>query len=798
MNFRRTGALFFAALFLVLIGGSSAFAQTGDVHITCPIEFDPPSQDTVIDIPIYCSNDVNIGGFSLGFSYNSEMVEIDSVNAWGSVIPTTIPLPGFPPILNVAPDPANNRILVGWYDSDFQHPITPHVDGYWFTLKMSVRTGIGAACINVDSTFIPPAGYFIMSPSSGGQITPTLTDCGSQDINIGGGCSSQPVPPVAVCTNVNVSADENCQATASIDDGSYDPEGQDITLTQVPPGPYPLGETTVQLIVTDSDQLADTCEALVTVVDDTPPVVQCPGNFVLNAGPDCSATVPDAGSATDNCSVASFVSVPPVGTVLDGVGDYTMMLIATDGAGLADTCEYTITLEDNTPPELTCPADVTVDNDPGICGAMVEFSGEATDNCGMEGITYDPPSGSTFDIGQTQVTVVATDLAGNADTCYFSVTVNDLEGPTAECPGDINVDNDPGQQGAVVNFVSTASDNCPGATVTCTPASGSFFPIGDTPVQCIALDASANADSCGFTVTVNFVNSAPVARDSSVVTNEDTPVDCQMQAYDLDGDPLTFAMLSGPNHGGASGFDMNTGVFTYTPDLSYLGPDTVVFQAFDGTDSSNVAAIAILVSGGGKTVIVPPMQYLYYAFAINPRSDTVYFGNLPQGYTVADVNIPTVTVNGFVVPAEATMIPSYHDFVGQVMLLSYPLSDFLRSYGAVYDTTAQPYTVEGYYNDGTPFVVTGEFSLVGKMSGNPSQFITPPGEIVIRGDVDRNARINMSDVTAIIAFIFGDGEAPSPPGVADVDCSLRVNLADAVYLVGYIFGQQDPPCPVPE
>lgn len=799
MKLHHTGLLLAAVFMFAMVGGPTASAQaTGNVTITCPIEFDPPSQDTVIDIPIYCSNSVNLGGFSLGFHYNSDMVEIDSVNAWGSVIPTTIPLPGFPPILSVVPDPANNLILVGWYDADFQHPIIAQEDGYWFTLKMSVKTGIGSACVDVDSSFAPPAGYFIMSPSTGGQITPTFTDCGSQDINIGGGCSAQPVPPVAACTDVNVSADGNCQAAASIDDGSYDPEGQDITLTQEPPGPYPLGETTVRLIVTDTDQLADSCEALVTVVDDTPPAVQCPVNLVVNGGPDCSATVPDVGSATDNCSVSTFVSVPPVGTVLDGVGEYAIKLIATDGAGLADTCEYTITVEDNTPPELACPTDITTDNDPAQCGSVVEFAGEASDNCGLEGITYNPVSGSMFDIGETQVTVIATDLAGNADTCYFSVTVNDVEPPTAECPGDITVTNDPGQQGAIVNFTSTATDYCPGATVTCAPAPGSFFPIGDTPVQCIALDVSGNADTCGFMVTVNFVNTPPVARDSSVVTNEDTPVGCQMQAYDLDGDPLTFAMLSGPNHGGASSFDMNTGAFTYTSDLGYLGPDTVVFQAFDGTDSSGVASIAILVSGGGKAVIIPPMQYMYSAFAIDPRSDTIYFGNLPQGYTVADVEIPTVRVNDTIVPAVASILPNHPDFVGQVMLLSFPVTGFLLGYGAVYDTTTQPYTVAGNYTDGMPFIVSGEFDLIGKMSDNPAQFITPPGEVVIRGDIDRNAHINMSDVTALIAFIFGDGRPPNPYGVADCDCSMNVNLADAVYLVSYMFGQGGPPCPVPE
>lgn len=82
------------------------------------------------------------------------------------------------------------------------------------------------------------------------------------------------VPPVAVCRNVLVYADENCEATASIDYGSYDPNPYDeITLSQSPAGPYPLGQTVVTLTVTDRLGETDQCEAIVTVEDSTAPEI---------------------------------------------------------------------------------------------------------------------------------------------------------------------------------------------------------------------------------------------------------------------------------------------------------------------------------------------------------------------------------------------------------------------------------------------------------------------------------------------------------------------------------------------
>ena len=48
----------------------------------------------------------------------------------------------------------------------------------------------------------------------------------------------------------------------------------------------------------------------------------------------------------------------------------------------------------------------------------------------------------------------------------------------------------------------TATDNCPGVTTACIPASGSTFPVGTTTVNCTATDTAGNTATCSFTVTV--------------------------------------------------------------------------------------------------------------------------------------------------------------------------------------------------------------------------------------------------------------------------------------------------------
>jgi len=111
-------------------------------------------------------------------------------------------------------------------------------------------------------------------------------------------------PPVAMCQDVTVSANDQCLANASVDAGSFDPEDDPITLTQDPPELYPLGDTLVTLTVEDDQGASDTCTATVTVVDDTPPEIEC------NSPP--TITPPDApisftATATDNCGVSSVM-----------------------------------------------------------------------------------------------------------------------------------------------------------------------------------------------------------------------------------------------------------------------------------------------------------------------------------------------------------------------------------------------------------------------------------------------------------------------------------------------------------
>ena len=109
-------------------------------------------------------------------------------------------------------------------------------------------------------------------------------------------------------------------------------------------------------------------------------------------------------------------------------GSNTVTAIALNGGGDA-SCTFNVMVKDTQAPVITCPANISVFNDPGVCGAVINFNVTATDNCSNVTIASVPASGSLFPVGTTTVTSTATDASGNKDSCTFTVTVTDNEPP---------------------------------------------------------------------------------------------------------------------------------------------------------------------------------------------------------------------------------------------------------------------------------------------------------------------------------------------------------------------------------
>ncbi|MEW6208225.1 MAG: LamG-like jellyroll fold domain-containing protein [Acidobacteriota bacterium] len=105
--------------------------------------------------------------------------------------------------------------------------------------------------------------------------------------------------------------------------------------------------------------------------------------------------------------------------------------------------------------------------------------------------------------GSHTITLTTTDPGGASDQDEVIINVVDSAPPAITCPTNITVTANLGSSSVAVSYPApTASDNCAVASIVCSPASGSVFPIGATTVTCAATDSSDNTASCAFIVTV--------------------------------------------------------------------------------------------------------------------------------------------------------------------------------------------------------------------------------------------------------------------------------------------------------
>ncbi|MDO8368214.1 MAG: choice-of-anchor L domain-containing protein [Saprospiraceae bacterium] len=177
----------------------------------------------------------------------------------------------------------------------------------------------------------------------------------------------------------------------------------------------------------------------------------------------------------------------------------------------------------STPPEITCPASKTVNNDPGLCAAKVTFSAPTTiSDCPVTTACV-PPSGSTFPVGTSTVTCTATDQLGNKGDCNFTITVKDAEKPSINCPANITISCETSSLPGAVGSPAIA-DNCGVLAATFLDANvpGSCpneFTINRTWT---VKDAAGNANTCLHVIKVEDKKSPIITCPANITVTCDT------------------------------------------------------------------------------------------------------------------------------------------------------------------------------------------------------------------------------------------------------------------------------------
>jgi hypothetical protein len=271
-----------------------------------------------------------------------------------------------------------------------------------------------------------------------------------------------------------------------------------------------LGATEIQAIYSGGLAGQDVSQVPPILTPGTcPPTINCPGNITAECTGGLTPVTFDATATDSSGNAVPVICVPPSGTGFR-LGSSNVICTATV-ANQSSSCSFRVTVVDTTAPTVNCSSNITA-NATSANGAAVSYIASASDPCGIASLVCVPPPGSTFPLGTTTVTCLATDTVGNSNSCSFAVTVvvGDTTPPTVTCPANITADAT-SAAGAVVTYVASAFDAGGIASFACVPSSGSTFPIGVTTVTCTATDNAGNSASCSFTVTVRSNNQPPTA-----------------------------------------------------------------------------------------------------------------------------------------------------------------------------------------------------------------------------------------------------------------------------------------------
>ncbi|WP_169581159.1 MULTISPECIES: HYR domain-containing protein [Microbacterium] len=353
-------------------------------------------------------------------------------------------------------------------------------------------------------TCAPPAGTVFGLGTTAVECTAVdgAANEGSASFDVTVRDTTEPIIHVPADKTVEATGPEG--ATVTFDAPATDIVDQDITTACSPASGsvFALGSTLVTCSGSDDSGNEGTATFHVVVQDTTTPIVHVPDTIVREATGPSGAVVGYDVTATDTVDQdVTPVCSPEAGSVF-AIGTHVVGCTAADFSGNVGEGSFEVIVQDTTPPALTVPGDLTAEAT-GPDGAPVTYAATATDIvAGSVTPACTPASGSTFALGETTVTCVATDDDENSTTDTFIVTVQDTTAPAITVPVLAPVEAT-SAAGATVAYTATASDLVDGpVTPACTPASGSTFALGTTTVTCVAEDARGNADSETFTVSV--------------------------------------------------------------------------------------------------------------------------------------------------------------------------------------------------------------------------------------------------------------------------------------------------------
>jgi len=432
--------------------------------------------------------------------------------------------------VNGPEDDPYNRAPYPWADEagdqSVYGPADQNVIGYYTTLAhmrkqhAALRTGSFEALLTGDTTASATDNSTYAFARTGGGETAVVA------LNNGAGGNTASIPVGAYFA-------DGSQLKDALSGATYTVTGGNVTVTLAPRSGAVL------------------FDAAAADVDTTAPAASASASPSANAnGWNNSSPVTVNLSATDaggsgikelrywiNGGSVNVVAGDATSVAVNTEGVTTIQLRAIDNAGnISDLVTHVVKL-DLTEPSISCPAPSSASANASCEASIPDLTSgvTASDNLtptGSLSITQTPAAGTTVGLGNHNITVTVTDLAGNSRSCSTTFSITDNTGPSinsvSATPSTLSPPNH-SMRDVMVNY--TTADNCGAAN--CTLSVTSNEPVngvddGDTAPDWQILDAhhvrlraerSGSGTGRVYTITITCTDAAGNQTSKSVTVS---------------------------------------------------------------------------------------------------------------------------------------------------------------------------------------------------------------------------------------------------------------------------------------
>jgi hypothetical protein len=326
----------------------------------------------------------------------------------------------------------------------------------------------------------------------------------------------------------------------------------------------------------------------------------------------------------------------------------------------------------------------------------------------------------------------------------------------------------------------------PGNQVTYTPDPNYFGP--DSFTFMVNDDHfESNPLSQTISLTIQPVDDAPVANPQQLTTDINHPLPLTLTGSDVEGDSLSYSVVTPPSHGALTGTPPD---LTYTPETGYFGNDSFTFQASDGTLNSDPATVSLFVRLPLLTIssaTIAPEESVVLSISTTeavPNAaglDLALQPNAPEGapvlsptFSLGDDASDWQALSGFEGTWHATLLNST-GVEGPAQLLRLKLTAPSNAViGSVYHLQAASAILSnesGQDQDITSQVVPADVTVVACSERE-------------KGDVNGDGAIGIGDVIlALRMFVHLTTGNSCMAAAADINCDGSVGLGDAVQVL---------------